>query len=184
MLEGIKRVVIITGASRGIGARLVVDLNEKWKSDTLFILIARDYAKLEEIKKELLEKSPAKNNLFFLLKIDFSDSKNGVDEYKKYLTDLLNLNELNKQLNEIYVFYNHGTLELMPIEEAADISTEFYQTNVISVWKFLSAIRTLFPIRNSLNQYHINTSSKMAYMNIPSYSLYSSCKTFIYLLRI
>ena len=111
----------------------------------------------------------------FLLKIDFSDSKNGVDEYKNYLTDLLDLNEICKQLSEMYVFYNHGTLELMPIEEAANICAEFYQTNVISVWKLLSAVRSLFPIRGGLTQYHINMSSKMAYLNVPSYSLYTSC---------
>ena len=180
----IKRIVIITGASRGIGARLAIDLNNKWKDDTLFILIARDYKKLEAIKHELLEKSN-KSNEYILLKIDFSDSSVGVDEYKKYLTDILNINQMQDRLNEIYIFYNHGTLELMPIEDSASISAEFYQTNLISVWKFLSAIRSIFPISDSITQYHINTSSKMAHIKVASYSLYTSCKQYgIYLFLI
>ena len=159
---------------KGIGARLAVDLNERYSSETLFILIARDEAKLESVIKE---DSFKPTNRYCTLKIDFSND----DDYKKEIENILKKEDL-KYMSELFVFYNHGTLNLLKIEDAAKISTQFYQINVISVWKLLAAILALFPINENLKQYHINTSSKMAFVHLPLYSLYTSSKYYYFLL--
>lgn len=80
----------------------------------------------------------------------------------------------DQSFDELYVFYNHGTLTLETVEKVANLATAEFQTNVISVWTLMSAIRDLFPTDLIAKQYHINTSSLLATVIQPMCSVYSS----------
>ena len=173
MTNDLRRLVIITGASRGIGEEISLQTNKEFNQNTLFILIARSIEKLDYLKSELQSHNKNGSNKFESLPLDFSkgiyQKANYIDELNKVLNkfDLQNLSEL-------YVFYNHGTLVLNDVEKSADDVSENFETNVLSVWKFLAAVRELFPNDKIAVQYHINTSSKLATSFQHGFSLYSS----------
>lgn len=166
-----KRLIVITGASRGIGEALSIEANKRFHENTLFVLIARDLSKLEKVKLNLKSSS----NKFILIKIDFSNELNATNYYRQTLETSLNEIEL-KEIEELIVIYNHGTLIISPVEKSADQVKSFYEINVFSVWKFLAAIREMFPVNLITHQYHVNISSLLATSFSPSMSAYSSCK--------
>jgi len=55
ILKGKKALVVITGASRGIGRELAVQMSSLFNtSDTTVFLLARNEAALNEVKQEVL----------------------------------------------------------------------------------------------------------------------------------
>ena len=160
-----ERLVIITGASRGIGAEIAFEADRRFKdANTKFLLIARDENSLREVKGKL----SAPNNAS-ILKIDFSKEAK-VDEYIELLKS--SLSESSLKPKELYVFYNHGTLKLGSVEEVAASSHQELVINVSSVWVFLASIRALFPIDSVPKQFHINISSLMATKTTAYMSIY------------
>ncbi len=80
----------------------------------------------------------------------------------------------DKSYDELYVFYNHGTLKLECVEKVADSATSEFQINVVSIWILMAALRDMFPSDLVPKQYHINISSLLATLVQPMCSLYSS----------
>jgi len=172
MAAYIQRVVIITGASKGIGEEIANQLNEKFSENTLFVLIARSLDKLDELKRKLASKKPL--NQYKTLKIDFSNEKvDYANELKNSFKELI-----LTEVKDLLVFYNHGSLIISDVESSANDINEFFEVNVLSVWKFLSAVRELFPADKVPKQFHINTSSKLATSFSAGMSAYSSSKGF------
>ncbi len=168
------RLVIVTGASKGIGEQISLVANKRLtnKSNT-FLLIARDLAKLEQVKAELIKENPHSD--VFLLSYDFEQSSN-TEKMSELLKTALNLNDTAK-FSELYVFYNHGTLRLATVDQVADHATKEFQINVISVWTLLAALRSLFPIDQAPTQFHVNISSLLATQMTRLCSVYSSSLT-------
>lgn len=167
-----KRLIVITGASKGIGAQIALETNKKFTdkdTQTTFLLIARDLAKLHEVKAELIKENSQNNVL--TLSYDFSRVTN-----VETLTDILRNNLTDQNFDEMYVFYNHGTLKIAGVELVADDATNEFQINVISVWQLLAAIRRLFPNNIVPKQYHINISSLVATQMSKMCSVYSSTR--------
>lgn len=65
---------------------------------------------------------------------------------------------------------------LETVEKVADLASAEFQTNVVSVWTLMSALRALFPTDLVAKQYHINTSSLLATLIQPMCSVYSASK--------
>lgn len=162
------RLVIVTGASRGIGAEIAQEAHRRFGKNTLFLLVARNEALLNEVKSKISDPE----NTALVLKIDFSNDLK-VDEYVKLITESLKAIDLTG-LSELYVFYNHGTIRLGSLEEVADVSLHEFTTNVTSVWGFVAAIRKVLPIEKHPKQFHINISSLLASKTTANLSIYCS----------
>jgi NAD(P)-dependent dehydrogenase (short-subunit alcohol dehydrogenase family) len=177
-----QRLVIITGASRGIGAQIALDLNKRFGENTRYLLIARDQPKLEEVKAQMSKENSnlvhsSTKNKFVVLAMDFSSHFTTKEMFELIKSSLTNNGEQQlDKLDELYVFYNHGTLSLAPVEEIADQMDEQFRTNVTSVWILMAAIREMFPISMVPVQFHINISSLLATKLIESFSAYSASR--------
>jgi short-subunit dehydrogenase len=159
------------GASKGIGKSIALQFNQRFKENTIFVLLARDLNKLNEVKSQL--ESESISNKVLLTTIDFSNATHQYNDYKDILQSLLESTDLNL-IDELYAIYNHGTFKILTIDENAKTIDENFQTNVTSVWKLLTAIRQLF--ENVEKQWHINLSSMLATTCVPLSSSYSSSK--------
>lgn len=156
-MANMHRLVIITGASKGIGAQIALQTNQKFNDkQTTFLLVARDLAKLNEVANEMTKANSLSEVL--TMSYDFSQVAKTED-----LKNLLNARLKQKEaFDELYVFYNHGTLKIDSVEKVADQATNEFQINVISVWTLMSALREMFPLNSVKKQFHINISSLLA----------------------
>ena len=82
-----KRLILVTGASRGIGEAIVMELNRIYNADSYFLLLARDSVKLEKVKQKIIDTSE-KMNQASVIAVDFSVI-NKIDDYYKFLKDNL-----------------------------------------------------------------------------------------------
>ncbi|CAF0793486.1 unnamed protein product [Brachionus calyciflorus] len=168
-----QRLVIITGASRGIGATIALETNRKFKKGTLFLLLARDEVKLEEVKNKLTSESA--ENKIINLKLDFSVNYQKT-ELMHMIKSSLNSTDL-KEIKEAYIFYNHGTLKLGSIESVAENLNEDFQINVFSVWTLTSVLSDILPLEQVPTQFHINISSLLASLVQKNYSVYNTTRS-------
>jgi short-subunit dehydrogenase len=162
-----QRLIIITGASRGIGAQIAIDLCSKFDKNTVLLLISRNKESLDKIKNKII--NMGSHYKIFCLAIDFA-AKDIIyyDLIKSTLDGLIN------SINELYVYYNHGTLKLGSIEHVLNNLNEEFQVNVFSVWSLLVSIIKIFPTEKVPLQYHINISSLLASKPKANTSVYSS----------
>ena len=155
------RLVVITGASKGIGASIAIEFSRKYNKETEFILLARDLNNLNEIKFKLMSLNKIDENLIKIIQFDFSNKNLEVDDYKESL--LKALDGQIKSYDELIVVYNHGTLDYGFIQNQTNqILQEKSQTNFISIWLLLNAIQTLFPQNLAPKQFHININSSFS----------------------
>lgn len=160
-----KRLVIVTGASRGIGRAIANELNRIYAAgDTLFLLLARDATKLTEAKNQIETDSQGRNTAK-TLSVDFASPLNKVDQYFQLLSNGLNnagTQELDR-FEELVVIYNHGTLVFGSVPLVAQNQLrEDFEVNLFSIWSLLAAINLLLPLNEVSRQFHINISSSYA----------------------
>ena len=153
-----KRLIFITGASQGIGAALAVEFGRFYNDNVYFILIARNHARLNEVKEKI--ESESNTNLATTLSCDFSKA-NSIDDVYLMLKEALpeNLSEYK----ELLFIYNHGTLEYGDVSLSAQDSLKIpFETNLFSVWNLLAAVSLLIDSTTIPKQFHINISSGYA----------------------
>lgn len=167
-----QRIVIVTGASRGIGAEIALEAGERFKDNTVLLLIARNHTKLDEVKTKINIANQTGHISVRTLQIDFSHPAK-VNDYAEKVRDVLSDVDLS-QVKELLTFYNHGTMKTGSIEDVADSAVDEFTANVTSVWLFLSAVRMVFPIEAVSKQFHINISSILASQPAASISIYCS----------
>lgn len=166
-----RRLVIVTGASRGIGAEIALESHRRFTSPLTLLLVARNQGLLDEVKSKIAGPSSV-----YTLRVDFSiDAK--INDYTEAIKSSLS-GDAQTAFDELYVFYNHGTLKIGSLDEVAESSSQEFVTNVTSVWVFMSAIRQLFPANVILKQFHINISSLWATMTSASVSIYCASRFF------
>jgi short-subunit dehydrogenase len=167
------RLIIITGASRGIGAGIAIKANTFFNENTIILLMARSEEKMLEIRAEM-EKTKSNNltleNKVIILKQDFSINYK-VEEQSKFINEALHCDL--KSINELYVFYNHGSMKIGKVEDVADNTPEEFQINTISIWTLLASLNKIFPISKVQKQFHINISSDWARIPHDSVSVYN-----------
>ena len=174
-----QRLVIITGASRGIGAWIACEANKRFNETTVFLLIARDQHKLNEVREQMAKsksKCASLQNKIVTLSHDFSKRVAVADMLALIRQTLAAAAADVDRIQELYVFYNHGTLKIATIETIADRVADEFQVNVCSVWILMAAIRQLFPLNLVATQFHVNISSLLATKLLESCSIYSSSK--------
>lgn len=154
-----KRLILVTGSSRGIGAAIALEFNRLYQEDTCFVLIARDQTKLNEVKEKI--NSEGKNEAI-VIKADFSVANN-VEAYYKLLKDSLPNDEGLKSFDELICVYNHGTLEFGNVSLAAqELLRKKFEINLFSVWSLLGAVSLLIPEAVIGRQFHVNITSGYA----------------------
>ena len=91
-----------------------MEASRHFREYTIFLLIARDHSKLVKVKEEMHKLEPENKgyvaNKIITLKLDFSQSMKAA-ELVNILQITLKDEKLDK-INELFVFYNHGTLQL------------------------------------------------------------------------
>jgi short-subunit dehydrogenase len=128
--------------------------------NTHFLLFARDFDKLSEVRTKLIDKTKNRNQVS-ILNFDFSLPQQ-VSDYFKLLKEVFVDTNLS-DFDELYVIFNHGTLEYGSISlKAQEPLRENFETNLFSVWSLLSAINLLIPTSVIEKQFHVNISSKYA----------------------
>ena len=165
-----QRCVLITGASKGIGQAIAAETNKKFVQNTLFVLIARDKDRLNQVKQEM--NAFTDKNKVVVISYDFSQH-----EQVEQVTHLLSSHLIGQDLSnikELYVFYNHGTFKMEMVAAAADHAPAEFQTNVLSVWTLLAAVRNMFSLDQVPTQFHVNISSLLATKVGHLCSLYST----------
>lgn len=174
----IQRIIIVTGASRGIGKSLSLQTNLKFNENTLFLLMARNKAQLEQTRLEMLNKKSsniASQNKIATIELDFSKSSLSVSDLSDLIKQSVSGLSLSN-LEEFYVFYNHGTLRIATIEMASDWVAQEFQTNVNSVWLLMAAVRQMFPLNLVPTQFHVNFSTLLTTKLLESCSVYSATR--------
>ena len=149
-------------------------MNNKFHQNSIFLLIARDFNKLIQVKEELENQSTA--NKIIINSFDFSNHMpymNMVEILNQNLKDIL-----LSDLKELYVFYNHGTLKIENILKSSDEAQQEFQINVLSVWTLLGALKHIFPIENVPIQFHVNISSLWASLPTVNVSTYNTSYKF------
>ena len=100
-----QRLVLITGAAKGIGAAIAFELN-KCKTKTNFFLLDKNESNLSETKKTLIKCSNGLNQAN-CVNIDFSNEYD-VNDYIDLLKQNLPIESELKKYEEALFFYNHG----------------------------------------------------------------------------
>jgi short-subunit dehydrogenase len=155
------RLVVITGASRGIGASVAIEFSRKYDTNTEFILLARDLNNLNETKCKMMSLNKINESFIKIIKFDFSNKNLELEDYKETLNKALD--RQIKSYDELIVVYNHGTLDYGLIQNQTNqILQEKSQTNFISIWLLLNAIQSLFPENLVPKQFHINLNSSFS----------------------
>lgn len=160
-----KRLICVTGSSRGIGRSIALEFNKFYSKDTHFILFARDLNKLTEVKNQINEESNSLNKAT-TVEIDFSIQHEVADFYK-----LLKTNIPEIHFDELIFVYNHGSLEYGSVSLAAQetLRTKF-EINLFSIWTLCSAVQLLLPTSLIKKQAHVNISSGYAMEHTANWS--------------
>ena len=150
-----KRLIYVTGSSRGIGKSIALELNKFYPEQVDFILLARDTTKLTDVRNQIANESFGKNRAF-TVEIDFSVAMQVAD----YLQILKENMPDDQKYDELIFVYNHGSLEFGSVSLAAQESLRTkFEINLFSVWSLCSAVSLLLPTSLIPKQIHVNISS-------------------------
>lgn len=153
-----KRLICITGSSRGIGKAIALEFNKSHLKETHFILLARDQDKLNQVRDQIINESSGLNSATLIV-VDFS-LQNEIKDYYDLLKTSLPENE---KFDELIFIYNHGSLEFGSVTLAAQENLRSkFEINLFSIWLLCSAVQLLLPISVIPRQFHINISSGYA----------------------
>jgi short-subunit dehydrogenase len=170
-----KRLIIVTGSSRGIGKAIVIEFAKVFKENAHFLLIARDENNLNAARDCILELSST--NQISLLQIDFSIHLT-LEDYFNRIRNTIAESTL-QSFQELYVVYNHGSLEHGSVDLVARNIHEKFEINLFSTWSLLAALKLLIPTNIISTQFHVNISSKFADNPKANWSAHCASKQYI-----
>ncbi|XP_058977745.1 sepiapterin reductase-like [Musca domestica] len=169
-----KTFFLVTGASRGIGKCMAIQVSAKLKSGSVVVLVARNKDALEETQKEILSKRTDVTVQTF--SIDLSNATAG--SFQQLLSDSLTRSENGPaNFERAFIIHNAGTVGDVS-KKAKDISdtevwSQYYHTNVFST---ISLNVEFFRVFAKIPKLVVNLSSKCAIEPFASMSFYCSGK--------
>ncbi|XP_023309524.2 sepiapterin reductase [Lucilia cuprina] len=169
-----KTYFLITGASRGIGKTMAIEVSKLLKADSVIVLIARNEDGLKKTKGSIeSERSDLKVVTYSL---DLSVAK--AEDFQKLLTDsLLKSKEKINNFERAFIIHNAGTVGDVS-KKAIDVSdtkvwTQYFHTNVFST---ISLNVEFFKMFAFVPKLVVNISSKCGIEPFASMSFYCSGK--------
>ncbi|KRX48125.1 Sepiapterin reductase, partial [Trichinella murrelli] len=174
-LLGRKTLCLIAGASRGIGRAISLAIGSCLAEDSDIILMSRDKSALENVKREILRKSPGV--FVYICQCDLS--KPSQETFLDCLRPLMNLRP-NNHYDVSMVIHNAASigpidrpaLKLMNSEEL----TNYFDLNLTSTILLNNAFFQLCEKDFSTERVCVNITSGAAYHAIKSLHLYSAAK--------
>lgn len=142
-----KSIVFITGASKGIGQTIAVEMSRRFNQNSIFVLLARSQDGLDQTKKSISEVDKSITVLTYL--IDFS--KPDLKAYSELFANVLDtINTTGIEFG--YIFHNAGHVGILKeTTELVDLQAwrEYFDLNLFSAILlnnvFLQKIRTIAP---------------------------------------
>lgn len=134
------KIVLITGASAGIGHATALEYMDASNGNVKLVLVARRKEKLQNLKDEILKLYPNAN-----VHIDTLDVTS-IDTFKPFL------NNLPREFKDIDILVNNAG-KALGTEKVGDIDPKDIQsmidTNVIGLINFTQAVLPIFKAKNS-----------------------------------
>lgn len=164
--------MLVTGASRGIGAKMAIECSKKFKPGSLVVLLARSAAGLEVTKSEIL----AANQSVSVVTASTDLTNPTTEELNEIITK--SLATFDKSLFELaFIIHNIGTLgdvskRAIHLSDAA-VWQNYFSINVFSVINLNSQFMSIFAEQKKLI---VNITSKAAIVPMKSFAFYCSGK--------
>jgi len=142
-----KSIVFITGASRGIGQTIAIELARNLNQNSIFVLIARSQEGLDETKKQILTVDKAINVLTYVVNL----SKPDLSEYNDIFSKVLSSID-SSGIEFGYIIHNAGHAGVL--KETTDLTDlqiwrDYYDLNMFSAVLlnsvFIQKIRPIAP---------------------------------------
>ncbi|XP_028131947.2 sepiapterin reductase-like [Diabrotica virgifera virgifera] len=168
-----KAIVFITGASRGIGRTLAIEICRKLKQSSILVLIARSKAGLEETKFHIGEINKSVHVDTVSLDLSKPDINEYNDVFKKVLSNI-NTEDVKTGI----IFHNAG--HVATIKQTTDLTDlavwrKFYDMNLFSCVLLNNVfIKSLRPVVPKLVV--INITSLTGHVPLKNLSMYGSGK--------
>ncbi|XP_059224359.1 sepiapterin reductase [Stomoxys calcitrans] len=165
---------LITGASRGIGKCMAIEVSLKLKAGSVIVLLARNLEALQKTQSEILSKRSDVTVQVF--SVDLSTAK--AEDINKLLNDSLEQSQTKaSDFERAFIIHNAGTVGDVS-KRAKDISdtdmwTQYYHTNVFST---ISLNVEYFKMFSQVPKLVVNVSSKCGIEPFASMSFYCSGK--------
>jgi sepiapterin reductase len=163
--------LLVTGASKGIGAKLAIESARNFKAGSVVVLLARSLSGLEVTKQELLQINP--DVKVFIFSIDLM--KPSKEELNEILAESLNGSE---KFDLTVLIHNVGTIgDVKKWSSDIDDYTEleqYYSTNVFGVIILNNLFLEAFP--KDVKKLVVNITSKAAICPFKSFAFYAPGK--------
>lgn len=169
-----KTYFLLTGASRGIGKTMAIDVSTKLAAGSLIVLLARNKEGLEDTKTIIESKRTDVTVQTF--SIDLSSAK--AEQFQKLLSDSLDQCHTEAgAFEKAFIIHNAGTVGDVA-KKAIDVSdtvawTQYYHTNVFST---IALNVEFFKVFAGIPKLVVNLSSKCGIEPFASMSFYCSGK--------
>ncbi|XP_075158170.1 sepiapterin reductase [Haematobia irritans] len=169
-----KTVFLVTGASRGIGKKMAIEVSLKLKAGSLIILMARNMEALEKTKSEIVSKRSDVTVLVYSIDLTTATA----EQFNRLLQDAIAKSQSKaNDFERAFIIHNAGTVGDVS-KKAIDISNieiwrEYYHMNVFSTISLNVEFFKIFP---EVPKLVVNISSKCAIVPFASMSFYCSGK--------
>ncbi|XP_050310688.1 sepiapterin reductase isoform X2 [Anthonomus grandis grandis] len=168
-----KSVVVITGASKGIGQTIATEISSRLNQNSILVLLARDNNGLDETKKRIAEIDKSLTVLTYSLDL----SKPDQESYNSIFNEILETID-TKDIEFGYIFHNAGHIgTLKETTELTDLAQwrQYYDLNLFSAVLLNSVfIKKLRPIAPQLVV--VNITSLVGRMPFANLAMYGSGK--------
>lgn len=154
---------LVTGASKGIGKEIAIELAEK-KYD--LILVARSENLLSELSKEIVKNTGVKC-LYFVADLS---TDNGIEQTISFV--------FNQKI-ELSILVNNAGYGMWGRFDELDLNA---MSALMKINMFLAVTlcyRLLPELKKSKQAYILNIASTTAYQAVPKLAIYAACKTFM-----
>lgn len=158
-----KTFVVVSGASRGIGATIAIDLS-KLLNESTFVLLARSETGLEKVESEITQTG----NDVLTHSLDLS--KPNLDSYQRVFSDI------SKPFAQKIIFHNAG--QVGTLDKTVNLNNlqhwqSYYDLNLFSATLLNSAFLTFRP---DIATFVVNISSLCGSVPFSNMSMYGSAK--------